>query len=93
MKRRLSMTEVFLVEAIVYLLLWMWNDYVATILTLSFTAIALFILLVSLVAELIERSKVPRWYFGLMVISVVTPLIVGVFFMVLKKGGLDWMHL
>ena len=86
------MTEVFLVEAIVYLLLWMWNDYVATILTLSFTAIALFILLVSLVAELIERSKVPRWYFGLMVISVVTPLIVGVFFMVLKKGGLDWMH-
>ena len=87
------MTEVFLVEAIVYLLLWMWNDYVATILTLSFTAIALFILLVSLVAELIERSKVPRWYFGLMVISVVTPLIVGVFFMVLKKGGLDWMHL
>ena len=87
------MTEVFLVEAIVYLLLWMWNDYVATILTLSFTAIALFILLVSLVAELIERSKVPRWYFGLMVISVITPLIVGVFFMVLKKGGLDWMHL
>ena len=87
------MTEVFLVEAIVYLLLWMWNDYVATILTLSFTAIALFILLVSLVAELIERSKVPRWYFGLMVISVITPLIVGAFFMVLKKGGLDWMHL
>ena len=71
----LSNFEVFLIETIVYIVLWLWNEYVATILTLSFTAIAFFILAVSLISEAIERSKVPRWYFSYMLISVFTPLL------------------
>ncbi len=88
--RRLNITEIFLLQAIFYTLLWLWNDYVATLLSLTFSAIAFFILSVSLISELLDRSKVPRWYFYAMIISVVTPLIIGSFFMYLKKGALDW---
>jgi uncharacterized membrane protein HdeD (DUF308 family) len=87
----LSMTEVFLIQAVFYIVVWMWNDHAATILTLSFAAIALFILVISLIAEVLDRSKVPRWYFWVMVISVLTPLIIGAFFLTLKNGTLDWM--
>jgi membrane protein YdbS with pleckstrin-like domain len=79
--RPLSMTEVFLIQAVFYILVWMWNDHAATILTLSFAAIALFILAISLIAEVLDRSKVPRWYFWVMGISVLTPLIIGAFFL------------
>jgi uncharacterized membrane protein HdeD (DUF308 family) len=87
----LSMTEVFLIQAVFYIVVWMWNDHAATILTLSFAAIALFILVISLIAEVLDRSKVPRWYFWVMAISVLTPLIIGAFFLTLKNGTLDWM--
>ena len=87
----LSITEVFLIEAIIYIALWMWNEYVATILTISFSAIAFFILAVSLISELIERSKVPRWYFTYMVVSILTPLIIGTFFLILNNGSFVWM--
>ncbi|MBL7818736.1 MAG: hypothetical protein JNL70_27300 [Saprospiraceae bacterium] len=87
----LSITELFLIEAILYIALWLWNEYVATILTLSFSAIALFILVISLISELIERSKVPRWYFSYMLISILTPLVIGAFFYVLNKGDFGWM--
>lgn len=89
--RPLSMTEVFLIQAVFYIILWLWNDHAATIMTLSFAAIALFILVISLIAEVIDRSKVPGWYFWVMGISIVTPLIIGAFFLTLKNGTLDWM--
>jgi hypothetical protein len=89
--RPLSMTEVFLIQAMFYIILWLWNDHAATILTLSFAAIALFILVISLIAEIIDRSKVPSWYFWVMAISILTPLIIGAFFLTLKNGTLDWM--
>jgi hypothetical protein len=88
----LSNIEVFLIEAVIYIVLWLWNEYIATIMTLSFTAIALFILVISLISEIIERSKVPRWYFTYMIISIVTPLTIGAFFYILNKGSFAWMR-
>jgi hypothetical protein len=83
--------EIFLIQIIVYLLLWLWNDFVATLLSLSFAAIGLFVLIISIIAELIDRSRVPRWYFYVMVLSVLTPILVGSLFMYIKQGSLDWM--
>jgi hypothetical protein len=88
----LSNIEVFLIEAVIYIVLWLWNEYIATIMTLSFAAIAFFILVISLISESIERSKVPRWYFSYMFISILTPLAVGAFFYVLNKGSFSWMR-
>jgi ABC-type arginine/histidine transport system permease subunit len=87
----LSILELFLIEAIVYIVLWLWNEYVASIMTLSFCAIAFFILAISLISELIERSKVPRWYFTYMTVSILTPLVIGAFFLYLNKGSFAWM--
>jgi hypothetical protein len=87
----LSLSEIFMIQAVLYLILWLWDDFAATIFSLSFAAIAFFIFLIALIAEAIEPSKVPRKYFYVMLVSAVTPLIVGSFFMYLKKGTLDWM--
>ena len=89
--RQLNLSEIFMIQAILYLLVWLWNDYAATILSLSFAAIALFIVIIAFISELIEPSKVPRKYFYIMLISAFTPIIIGSFFMILKKGALDWM--
>jgi hypothetical protein len=90
-QKRTYTFEIFLIQIIIYLLLWLWNDFVATLLSLSFAAIGLFILIISLIAELIDRSKVPRWYFYVMILSVITPLMIGSLFMFMKNGSLDWM--
>jgi len=69
------LAEIFLAETIVYVLLWLTNDYLATLLSVVFAGIFLFILLISLLAEWIERSGVPRSYYGFMVVSILSPLI------------------
>ncbi|MBK9337579.1 MAG: hypothetical protein IPM98_13860 [Lewinellaceae bacterium] len=47
----------------------------AALLTLIIAAIVLAVLVIALLAEVIERSKVPRWYFWLMALSVLAPLV------------------
>jgi len=72
--------ELFLIQFIIYSVLWLWNEYLASLFTLVFTAIAIFILAISLMAELIEPSKVPRWYFSSMVAAIVFVYLVGMEF-------------
>lgn len=71
---RLSLLEIFLLEVAVWLALWLMNDYLATLLTIILTAIVFAVLLIALLAEAIERSKVPRTYFHIMALSVLAPL-------------------
>jgi len=73
--------EVFLLQVVVYLLLWVVYSYLALILSMIIGGICALILLVALVVELVERSKVPRWYYVLMVISAAAPLLaMGLYF-------------
>lgn len=69
MRFRPSLLEIFVFEVIVWLGLWLLSDYVATLLTLAVGAIVLAILVIALLAELVERSKVPRRYFSIMALS------------------------
>ena len=64
--QRIRPIEILLAEVAAYLLIWVFNDYLATMLSLIFGSIFLLILLTSLVVELVEKSKVPRWYFTFM---------------------------
>ncbi|RMG86970.1 MAG: hypothetical protein D6714_03225, partial [Bacteroidetes bacterium] len=77
---------------IFYAGLWFWNDYIATMLSLAFPAICFFILIISLIAEWIEPSKVPKWYFQVMIVSILAPLVTGIFFVVVLDFGLQWME-
>lgn len=89
--KKIRPIEIFLIEFIIYSLLWLSNDYVASMLTVVMTAICFFILIVSLLAELVERSKVPRWYYYFMAISTVTPIIVALIFIYFMGADFEWM--
>ncbi|MEM8906971.1 MAG: hypothetical protein AAGD05_03920 [Bacteroidota bacterium] len=77
---------------IFYFGLWLWDDYMASMISAVFATIFFAILLVSLIVELIEPSKVPRTYFLFMLLSVICPLLVGGLFIGIMGGQLDWLE-
>jgi hypothetical protein len=83
--------EILIVEAIVFIMFWLSNEYLATLLTFIATPIFTGILIVSLIAEKIERSKISREYFYLMAGLALIPalIFIGIF---LANGGtsFDW---
>jgi hypothetical protein len=81
---------VVLLQAIVYSGIWLWNEYVASYLTLIFPGIIFVVLLIAAVADLIEPSRIPKWYYGLMIVSILTPLAIGGLFYYMYEGRLDW---
>jgi len=87
---RIRAIEIFLIEIVIYLLLWLYNDYMASLLSIIFASICLLILLISLIVEAIERSKVPRWYYWFLAASVFAPIIAAIIY-ILISGDLDWM--
>lgn len=92
MKFRLSIGEIFLIEVLLYLVCWLLNDYLASMISLIFGSLFLVILLISLVVEVVERSKVPRWYFYFMLASVIAPLLsAGIYLSIMQ--GVDWMNI
>lgn len=84
--------EVLLLEAVVFLVLWLTNDYLALILSLIIGGIALSLLVFALVAELLERSKVPRYYYILMAGTVIVPLLMLLLFMFFNNGQMEWLN-
>jgi len=80
-----------MIQVLFYVLLWIWDSYIATLLSATFMTIAFFILVVSLIAELLERSKVPKIYFWGMAISVFTPLFTAILFLFLNGGEMEWL--
>lgn len=83
--------EIFLIEFIIYCVLWLWDDYLASLLTAVFPIIFLFLLIISLIAELIERSKVPRWYYYFMGISVIAPILAALVFVFFMGADFEWL--
>lgn len=92
MNIRLSLSEIFLLEVVVWLGLWLLNDYLATLLTLITGAIVLAVLLFALIAEAIERSKVPRRYFYVMALSILAPLVAAGLYLALFGGELGFLQ-
>lgn len=89
---RLSLLEIFLLEIVAWLSLWLLNDYLATLLTLVLTAIVFAVLLIALMAEWIERSKVPARYFWIMGLSIVAPVVAALLYMILFGGRLEFLE-
>lgn len=67
--------ELALIELIIFLLLWFWDSFLAFYFTLTLTFICLAIFIISLIAEWIEPSKINKFYFYVMAISVFMPWI------------------
>lgn len=82
--------EAFLGQIIFYLFLWFWDDYMALVLSSILGGIALFVYIISHLVELVDRSRVPRVYYRLMLFSFIAPLISGVLGVFLRNG-FSWM--
>ncbi|MFZ1750377.1 MAG: hypothetical protein WAU01_09305 [Saprospiraceae bacterium] len=83
--------EILIIEAIVFGLFWISNEYLATLLT--FIAVPIFggILLISLISEWIERSKITREYFILMAGLALIPALLFVGIFIANDGtSFDW---
>ena len=91
MNVRISLLEIFMLEVVVWLGMWLLNDYLATLLTLIIAAIVSAVLLIALMAEAIERSKVPRKYFYVMVLSIIAPIAAAVLYMLIFGGELSFL--
>lgn len=80
--------ELLLAECILFSLVWLWHDYIAKFLTLLIPMICAGVLIVSLIAEFLDRSKVSRFYYLAMGISVLSPILVALF--MILSGFATW---
>ena len=91
MQIRLSLLEIFLLQTVVWLALWLISDYIASLLTIIIGAIVSAVLLFASIAEWIERSKVPRRYFQVMGLSILAPLVAAGLYLWLFDGELRFL--
>ncbi len=92
MNIRLTLLEIFFIEMVLWLGLWLSNDYLATLLTLTIGAIVLSVLLIAMAAEAIEPTKVPRRYFWVMAISILAPVLAAGLYVLLFGGKLSFLE-
>lgn len=80
----------FAVQLVIYMLLWIWYDYLATIVSLIFGLICFSILAIAIMAEWIERTRINRRFFSFILAGFLAPLVAYIFYAILG-GGMKWM--
>ena len=90
MVSKLKPIEVFLIQVLIYFLIWLANDYLGFLLALIFGVIFISILIIALLVELVERSKVPKWYYWFMLVSFLAPLFT-ILLTIFIAGLPDWL--
>lgn len=90
MLKKLKLEEILLIEIIFYFAVWMIDEYMATMISLIFGTICLMILLTSLVVDKIEKSNVPQWYYKVLTVSVIAPIVAAMIYSGII-GGIRWM--
>ncbi|MFT6334701.1 MAG: hypothetical protein ACJATI_001446 [Halioglobus sp.] len=78
--KNIGLLEISLIQIIFYSSMWFIDDYFAILISVILTTILFATLIISLITELIEKSRVPRSYFTWMIVSTIIPLIVAAFF-------------
>ena len=84
----ISAVEIFLVEVVVFMALWLIIPFWASLLTFIIPMIGLPILLIALIAEWLERTRISRMYFVIMLISIIVPPLVALTYSLLS--GNEW---
>lgn len=87
---KIGLTEIALFELVICLLLWVVDDYTASLLCLIIPAIGLGVLIIALIAEWIEPSKVPRIFFTSLAVTILIPVLSLVIYTMIY-GKMDWM--
>lgn len=90
--RGLSVLESFMIQLVIYILIWIVDDYVASLLLLIIPIIGTAILLLSLIFELIEPSKIPKSYYKYMLSLILAPVAVAAIYFYMNGLQLDWLE-
>ena len=88
----LSILELSLIQVVMYSLIWFYDEYVATLLTIVVPTIIIGVLVISFISDKIEPSKVGRKYYISLIISAIIPLLVAAFFVWAYEGVLDYIE-
>lgn len=86
------LTILFLAQFIFYLVLFLLNDYLGTVLSLIMGSICLALWVLSRVVEWIQASRVSKVFYRAMFLSALAPL-AAILLYGLSRGGFDWMDL
>ena len=87
--RSLSILEISLIQTILYSIIWLSNEYLATLLTFAMVPIFLGITFISWLSDLVEASRVGGKYYLGMMVSIVIPLLVAAFFVWVYDGVIN----
>jgi len=80
--------EILLVQVVVFMILWIFLPFWASLLTFIIPMIGVPILLIALIAELLERTRISRLYFVVMFVTILVPPAVAFIYNFLS--GNDW---
>jgi len=80
--------EIFLIEVAVFMVLWLVLPFWASLFTFIIPMIGVPILLIALIAELLERTRISRLYFVVMLMSIIVPPLVA--FIYSSLSGNEW---
>jgi|1048.fasta_scaffold03714_4 hypothetical protein len=83
--------QLFLVECMSWLLLWLLNDYLAALLTAILGSIVFVVWLIAQISEYLEPSRVPSWYFQLLLTTLLATLATAGLYIAMN-GGLDFIQ-
>lgn len=87
---KLGLLEIFLIQVVLYALIWLISDYTATLISVLFPILFISLLVLAFIAELVQQSKVPKWYYWFMVISIIAPLVTALIFIYIMGVNFDW---
>ena len=88
---KIGLLELILIQFIIYMGLYLLNSYIGIMICVVMVPICFFTLIVSLISELLDRSKVPTLYYKFMITGFIIPLIILVIGLTLDPNALDWM--
>ena len=83
---------IILAQAVLYSALWLWNEFVASYVTLVFPAMIAVILLISAIADWIEPSRISKWYYVIMIVSILIPIVIAGIFYTIYDGRINWLQ-
>jgi hypothetical protein len=82
--------EWFIIFFFIYTLFWTIDSYAAGLISVVIGSISGGVLLISYLAEWIQKSKVPKSYFSFMWASFVAPFAVGIVYVLIFAGQFNW---
>lgn len=88
----ISVLEIFLAEVVIFMALWLILPFWASLFTFIIPMIGVPILLIAWIAELLERTRISRMYFAVMLISILVPPLVAVVYSLLSGNEWNFMN-